>query len=328
MAEQLDIDSDPFLQLLADALRAGPTSPQWHEAVAKLREGGVEHKDEYELLINARANLEAGKEYRSVRAGPEFTRKVMENVDQPPPVRSGQRLSTVALVALTVSLIAIIVLAGAAYHLLGGSPSNEDLTALYSSAPVWSTVFETDGVGEEWKRIGQLPIDYGKGMRLGGSSSAPATETGGPIGGGVVRTQPIEANKPFMLEAVIRLQRGWGDLVPQIFVSDKPDFTDDTATSSHELVWMITGGNGRVATPDTQFVGSSEHVSDGQTVTVRILVGRQSAKVQQGSKTLWEGGSQLAATPRYVGVRFLRRTTDKPDIRRDGITVQSIRVIE
>jgi len=177
--------------------------------------------------------------------------------------------------------------------------------------------------------IGQLPIDFSKGMRLSGSaSSAPATEPSGPIGGGIVRAQPIDADKPFMLEAVIRLQRGWGDLVPQVFVSDKPDFTDDTATSSHELVWMITGGNGRVATPDTQFVGSSEHVGDGQTITVRILVGRQSAKVQQGSNTLWEGGSQLAAAPRYVGVRFLRRTTEKKDIRRDAITVQSIRVVE
>ena len=77
----LDFESDQFLQLLTDALRAGPGSPEWHEAVETLRTNGIEQKDEYRLLISARENLEKGKEYRSVRAGPGFSRKLNEALD-------------------------------------------------------------------------------------------------------------------------------------------------------------------------------------------------------------------------------------------------------
>ena len=67
---QLDFDSDAFLTLLTDALRAGPGSPQWHDALRTLRAGGIEHADEYRLLVAAREHLESGREYRSIRAGP------------------------------------------------------------------------------------------------------------------------------------------------------------------------------------------------------------------------------------------------------------------
>src|SRR5215218_9833460 len=79
---QANVDADPLFQLLTDALRAGPGSPEWHQAVAKLREGGAEHADEYRLLITAREHLESGKDYRSVRAGPGFTRKLLDNLDK------------------------------------------------------------------------------------------------------------------------------------------------------------------------------------------------------------------------------------------------------
>ena len=78
---ETQFESDADLKLLTDALRAGPASPQWHEAVTQLRAGGVNGSDasadEYRLLVAARENLESGREYRSVRAGPGFTRKVM-----------------------------------------------------------------------------------------------------------------------------------------------------------------------------------------------------------------------------------------------------------
>ena len=60
-----EVENDPFFQLLTDALRAGPASPPWREAVAKLREQGGDGpgpgSDEYRLLIEARQNLEVGK---------------------------------------------------------------------------------------------------------------------------------------------------------------------------------------------------------------------------------------------------------------------------
>jgi len=55
MPSQIDTN-DPFLILLTDALRAGPGSPQWHEAVSQLKLAG-ENVDEYKLLIEARESL-------------------------------------------------------------------------------------------------------------------------------------------------------------------------------------------------------------------------------------------------------------------------------
>src|SRR3954463_2717514 len=79
------VETDPLFQLLTDALRAGPGSPEWHQAVAKVREGGVaapEHADEFRLLVAVREHLESGRDWRAVRAGPGFTRKLFERLDE------------------------------------------------------------------------------------------------------------------------------------------------------------------------------------------------------------------------------------------------------
>src|SRR5438309_3567007 len=71
---------DPLLVLITDALRAGPGTPQWEEAVTRVRASG-DQTDEFQLLYSAREHLAAGREYREVRAGPKFTRKVLEAVE-------------------------------------------------------------------------------------------------------------------------------------------------------------------------------------------------------------------------------------------------------
>ena len=58
-----NIETDPFFVQLTDALRAGPGSTQWQEAVASLRQQGLDSADEHRLLIETRENLEAGREY-------------------------------------------------------------------------------------------------------------------------------------------------------------------------------------------------------------------------------------------------------------------------
>src|SRR5437773_747365 len=63
------LESDPLFTLLTDALRAGPGSPEWHQAVARLREDGANGSDEYKLLQTAREHLESGRDFRAVRAG-------------------------------------------------------------------------------------------------------------------------------------------------------------------------------------------------------------------------------------------------------------------
>jgi len=81
-ATETQFDSDQFLKLLTEALRAGPGSPEWHEAVNQLKTSSLADADEYRMLINAREHLESGRDYRSIRAGPEFTRKVMRAIDE------------------------------------------------------------------------------------------------------------------------------------------------------------------------------------------------------------------------------------------------------
>src|SRR4051794_25434770 len=79
---ETQFDSDQFLKLLTEALRAGPGSPQWHEAVNQLKSTTLAEADEYRMLVNAREHLESGRDYRSIRAGAGFTKKVMAAIDQ------------------------------------------------------------------------------------------------------------------------------------------------------------------------------------------------------------------------------------------------------
>src|SRR5947199_10863707 len=81
MPDSLDLQSDQFMTLLTDALRSGPGSPEWHQAVKILR-ASDQNVDEYTLLYSAREHLESGKDYRSVRAGTGFTRKVLEQSEE------------------------------------------------------------------------------------------------------------------------------------------------------------------------------------------------------------------------------------------------------
>src|ERR1700719_2596470 len=98
-----NIESEQMMTLLTDALRSGRGSPEWHQAVSVLRaqNGDV---DEYKLLYAARERLESGKEYRSVRPGPGFTRKVFTELEQNPAGRKppGTGSLIVGLAVLTI----------------------------------------------------------------------------------------------------------------------------------------------------------------------------------------------------------------------------------
>src|SRR4051812_48367275 len=63
------VETNPLFPLLTDALRAGPGSPEWHQAVAKLRAEGLADSDEYKLLVTVREHLASGRDYKSIRAG-------------------------------------------------------------------------------------------------------------------------------------------------------------------------------------------------------------------------------------------------------------------
>src|SRR5436190_12917683 len=102
-------ESDPFFQLLTDALRAGPGSPQWGEAVAKLKDGGVEGADEYGLILRAREDIGLGRDYRKVSAGPEFTRKVLSAVEHEGKGSSGVPTATIVAILAGLVILGVII---------------------------------------------------------------------------------------------------------------------------------------------------------------------------------------------------------------------------
>src|SRR5437870_2149740 len=158
---ETQFDSDQFLKLLTEALRAGPGSPQWHEAVNQLKTSSLADADEYRMLINAREHLESGRDYRSIRAGPGFTHKVMSAIDEesaaqaPAPPSAG----TIALVAAA-GIIAIITIVAIIWYRGGPpQPNPSDLANIVFAQTLISTDFiQTQAIPPEWRTFGLPPI--------------------------------------------------------------------------------------------------------------------------------------------------------------------------
>jgi hypothetical protein len=316
MEEQLD--NDPFLQLLTEALRAGPGSPEWHQAVERVKSGEVATRDEYGLLLQARENLASGKNYRQVRAGAGFTRKMMANIDADVAANRKSPLSA-SLISYIGAGIAIGVLAMVLFYITrsGESGSTEDLTSLFFGTTVQSASLEGP-LPSGWKVIGSLQVDFSKGLlptRKGSSSDY--------VGGGIVTTTGMSPAAPFAVEANFQFEHIDDECVPQLFVTDDPEFNADRGTSPHELVWLVRGQAAQVALPDQQLASATKKVVDGQSIDVRIIVGATNAVVICDGNILWSGVSQLSGKPRYVGVRLLCRKDEK----RSVVTVKQLRVL-
>jgi hypothetical protein len=307
---------------VTDALRAGPGSPQWHQAVTLLRESGT--GDEYALLYSAREHLESGREYREVRPGVGFTRKVMEGVEREAG-GSKRGLSTATLVAIGSSIVLVIVVGLIVYFSLPSRPDArgelDKLGSTYFVNEVMSEKF-TENIPEQWKVIGSLPpLASDKGLRLG------ASVEGAPKGGGVVSAAGIPAEEPFALEVTLLTPAGGDDLVTQVFVSDRPDFSADRATSPHELVWSLQKGQGQVILPDGRVQGQRADLpASSEPQSVRFVIGQRVGTIEAGGKKIWEGEHELASDrPRFLGVRILRLGTG---VLPSSVRVQSIRVLK
>jgi hypothetical protein len=329
------LESDPFFTLLTDALRAGPGSPEWHQAVAKLREEGVNGRDEYKLLTEARAHLESGRGYRAVRAGPDFTRRLLTRIGEEPAPRGGPQTATVVMI---LSAVAILAALGAVAYVLkrGVNPadrpveSGPNLATMYFPADLATATF--DGrVPAGWDTIGRLPLHTDGTLR---PAVVPMAQ-GDYIGGGVVAAQPVPAGEPFALEAVVTVPETGGDFIAEVFVSDSADFSEFRATAPTELVWLLQGADQKVMVKG-QGQGRVEKVRQfDKPVTVRIVVDKDRALVESRTgegadaqastaTVLWSGPHGLAPDkPKYAGVRFIRGAGESPDV----AAVKSIRVL-
>jgi len=168
MATTLDFESDQFLELLTDALRAGPGSPSWHQAILRLGSQPGSEAEQYRKLIEARERLESGREYRSVRAGAGFTARIMQGVNEAG--EEGQalgRMPSAGSIAMASAVVGLGVLGILVWFLYGGGGANdlksaEVLKNLYFGQTVLTATLDGN-VPAGWRRIGKLPLDFGNG---------------------------------------------------------------------------------------------------------------------------------------------------------------------
>src|SRR4051812_15190573 len=110
----VDLNDEKMFELVTDALRAGPGSPQWHQAMVLVRESGAESggEDDHTVLLAARGHLERGGEYRSVGGGGGFPGKVMEGVEKEAAGRGGKPGLSMANIVTIAAVIVMMSVAG------------------------------------------------------------------------------------------------------------------------------------------------------------------------------------------------------------------------
>jgi hypothetical protein len=328
MASEIDLNGDPFLKLLTDALRAGPGSPEWHQAVAKLRESGVANgqpgggkSEEYRMLISAREHLESGKEYRAIRAGPAFTRKLMHGIEEESKGGKPRGLPTATIIAVLAGLAILAVVSVVAWRIIPRTrveppgETVEDLLRERGELMNETAAARFDGaaatIPDNWKTIGRLPLDAAKGLRPAAASLATEPTTGpSVIGGGIVAPGAIEPDEPFVAETYLRLGKASENTLVEFFVCTDPNFSPDRATSTSDLVWLLQGPDQKVmlsGREQARYPRPQAPAGDpAASIPLRILMNRDSAIVECNGQRLWAGQHGLPALPRYVGVRFLR----------------------
>src|SRR5262245_24963062 len=315
---EVDLESDEFLSLLIEALRAGPGSPSWHDAIGRLRAGGIKHADEYRLLVRAREHLESGKSYRSLRAGPGFTQKLMASIDQES-ARVPGTPTTTTTVAVVSAAIMLVVLCVIGYLLWNAEkpPATPDGNVLLVNT---ATEAGFDGpLPSDWRNIGSLPIEFSR-----SAMRRKVDSQGTGAGGGVTWNTAIAPDEPFAVVAKININKTEEDLIAQVFVTDQPEF-DEKGTTPHELLWLLQGPQMQVILPSGRVVTQTDQAKDQRSITVSVTVDRDQASVNFGSKQerLWSGAHGLESDkPRYVGVRFLTRSKSAGD----GVAFGSVRV--
>ncbi len=319
----LDFQSDPQLMTLTDALRAGPGSPQWRDAVNRLREQGGDQADEYLLLCRAREHLASGRSYREIHAGTGFSRKVMQAVEEEQTDGPSRAAPTAGFIALLSAILVIGVVAFVGYFLWQNrgtkSGPHGDLTQVHFTETVLKAPL--DAAPEGWRRVGALPLIFAKGLHPGDAPAGDAEF----VGGALLWEQSVLASKPMQIDVTLRLPPPESNLVAQVFVTDDPSFNDIRATSPHELAWTYRAGAATVALasgrlePATFKPGAKQ-----QSIEVRIQFDSQSAAIDTGGKRLWSGEHGLdPGKPRFLGVRFLAPAGEKAD---PGASFQSIQL--
>jgi hypothetical protein len=233
-------------------------------------------------------------------------------------------LPSANVIAAVSALVILGVLALVAFFVIprAGSELPQDLSQTYFVATRAQTDFESD-LGMEWVSFGPVPVTARDGLRPTPGDDTPPGE--GFRGGGVRYERSFAPAEPFAVEASIRHLKSSDDLVVQLFVADDPNLGGDTATSPHELVWSLRGGQASVVLPDGSVEVRDAAVRAGPVVEARIAVNKTEAAVEMNGKRLWTGPNKLdGSRPRIAGVRFLTRG---PSDGKDRAVIESVKVL-
>lgn len=324
---ELDFETSQ-LQLLTDALRAGPGTPEWRAALASVEaSGGLAGAgaDEYKLLYAARERLASGRRYREVRAGPGFTRKLNESMDDEEAGRK-KTLPSANIIAAVSALVILGVLAVVAFFVMPRSGQNKpggDLAETYFVDTLAANEFSED-LGMQWATFGPLAVEA-----RGGLQPILKNLTSEFRGGGAFYERTLPANQPFAVEATITVPKTSEDLAFGVFVTDDPNFSGDSATSEQEFVCLARGGKVNVVLPQAHLAGQSLDIGEGRTsLSVRIALNQADGMVEVNGTKLWSGRHQLSPDKdRLVGVRFLARSDGKGDKPAARPVVDSMRIL-
>jgi hypothetical protein len=303
-------EHDPFFELLAEALRAGPGSAQWGEAVAKLRDSGFEGGDEYRLILRAREDIELGRDFRKVTAGPEFTRKVLDAVEREGTRKSGIPTATIVAILSGVVILGVIVTAIVIMSRGGGTAKDPQQAAVErleaTSLPVSVAAGSTPGSLNGFEVLRIAP------------ATTPSTQSSQLTLGGLISTAGLDPSTPASLKVEINLPADGPQMV-EVFVADgKPDAADGGA--AREVVWAYRDGRATVEIPGEAPKKVAQGVTYGP-LEVEIRFDGESVIVGNGVHRLYAGPHNLRSTPRYAGVRFVQTGEVAKDLRVKSISV-------
>jgi hypothetical protein len=329
----MDLESEQFMTLLTDALRAGPASPEWHQAVGILRAAGAgANVDEMQLLVRAREDLESGREYRAVKAGPGFTRKVLAGIDEEGNAK-GRSLPSANLIALLAIGVILAVVVVVALSLVKNPPDPnreqvDKLSGIYLVNPVSTVNFETaNEIPPQWRLVGEVPLKV-KDHHLAPATTQPTKDDKREYkAGAIVLAESISPDQARMIDATIRVNGATEGIIPEVFVAEGP-LDSVKASSKREFVWLLKGGVAQAVWPDGSLVpspGEKLDLKKSPVVNVKIRFDKETVIVESGERRVYEGPHNLSGSaPRYLGVRFLRKVGDGSD----GVWLVSVNVLK
>ena len=324
MDQALNIDTEQFQQMLAEALRAGPVSPLWRQAVDTLKAAG-ESGEELALLCKARERLEGGRAYRSIRAGNGFTRKLMARLDETDQM-TGRGVSSASFITAMAVLVILSVVGGLAWMLFSPVQDNEgkvDLRSVYFVTTALSEDFDQK-IGDGWQAVGSIPLVAQKGLRL----QLPRPFTQEIAGGGLLCPLELSPRVPVTIETTIEGASNKSRVLAEVFVTDTPTFSSDRGVSDRELKCQIDASGSRVGLPDGRGVVAASHPAGptvNKPITIRIRLSRDKCIIEQDGVVVWSGEHQLLQDrPRRFGVRLLaQRNANSADV-----AIRSIRLMK